>query len=76
MIQKKAPITRLVRCPNCQKNARYDISNEFRPFCSDRCKNADIASWAEEKYQIPGPATLDVNEDIHRSNYTDDEDQD
>lgn len=76
MIQKKSHLTRLVRCPNCQKSARYDISNIFRPFCSDRCKNADIASWAEEKYQIPGPATLDVDENITRSHYTDDDDQD
>ena len=25
------------------------------PFCSARCKDADLGNWAEEKYRIPAP---------------------
>lgn len=48
--------TRLVRCPKCRKSTRYDPKNEFRPFCSARCKNEDIVAWAYGGYAIPGPA--------------------
>ena len=29
------------------------------PFCSDRCKDADLGNWAEEKYCIPAPLDED-----------------
>lgn len=56
--------TRLVRCPRCRKSSRYDVTNEFRPFCSAACKNDDIIQWADQGYRIPGkpadPATGEV----------------
>jgi endogenous inhibitor of DNA gyrase (YacG/DUF329 family) len=27
--------------------------NEFRPFCSERCKMIDLGQWAAERYRIP-----------------------
>lgn len=52
--------TRVVRCPRCRKSARYDATNEFRPFCSAGCKNDDIIQWADQGYRIPGrPAEPD-----------------
>jgi endogenous inhibitor of DNA gyrase (YacG/DUF329 family) len=43
---------------------RYDITNAFRPFCSERCKNEDIVSWAEGTYRIPGkPAHVPLEGD-------------
>jgi hypothetical protein len=28
--------------------------NEYRPFCSKRCKLIDFGEWATEKHSIPG----------------------
>lgn len=44
----------LVKCPICQKSAVYKPSNEFRPFCSHRCQQQDIANWADGQYRIGG----------------------
>lgn len=44
---------RTVNCPNCRESVVYDVSNPYRPFCSERCKVMDIASWATEAYRIP-----------------------
>lgn len=46
--------TRLVRCPQCGKQAPYSADNAFRPFCSKRCKLIDLGAWAEERYAIAG----------------------
>jgi len=42
-----------VKCPKCGKEANFN-DNPFRPFCSERCKIADLGAWAEEAYFIPG----------------------
>lgn len=44
----------LIKCPTCGQSIHYDISSPFRPFCSRRCKNADITAWANEEYKIQG----------------------
>jgi endogenous inhibitor of DNA gyrase (YacG/DUF329 family) len=38
-------------CPICKKPR----SEEFAPFCSDRCRDRDLARWFNESYAIPGP---------------------
>lgn len=43
----------LVNCPQCGKLAKWNPSNPFRPFCSERCKTIDLAQWAQETYRIP-----------------------
>ena len=48
----------LVKCPICGKETEYE-GNEFRPFCSERCKQIDLGAWAEEQYKIPGKAPAD-----------------
>ena len=44
---------KLVACPNCKKLIEYSINNQFRPFCSERCKLIDLGDWANENYKIP-----------------------
>ena len=44
---------RTVGCPVCGNPSRYDASNLFRPFCSERCKLIDLGQWADESYRIP-----------------------
>ena len=60
--------TQLVKCPECGKSARFDSSNKFRPFCSERCKLLDLGAWANESYSVPGEDadTELMSEDIPR----------
>lgn len=44
---------KLVTCPTCGGDSVYAPSNEFRPFCSDRCKNIDLGAWASESFRMP-----------------------
>ena len=45
---------KLVACPTCGGDSVYAMSNPFRPFCSDRCKNIDLGAWANESFRMPG----------------------
>jgi endogenous inhibitor of DNA gyrase (YacG/DUF329 family) len=38
------------KCSLCSKPVVYD----YRPFCSERCKQVDLGHWFMEKYRIPG----------------------
>ena len=43
---------RVIRCPGCGGPSLYATTNEFRPFCSARCKNHDFGAWASESYSV------------------------
>ena len=45
----------LVKCPKCGRETEYE-GNEFRPFCSERCKILDFGAWADENYTLPTEA--------------------
>ena len=42
----------IVKCPQCGRETEF-TGNEFRPFCSERCKLLDFGDWADEKYAMP-----------------------
>jgi endogenous inhibitor of DNA gyrase (YacG/DUF329 family) len=42
----------VVKCPICGREAEYE-GNEFRPFCSERCKLIDLGEWADDGYSLP-----------------------
>ena len=46
-------ISMKVKCPICKKETEWE-ENEFRPFCSERCKLIDLGKWASEEYRIAG----------------------
>jgi len=46
--------TRLVACPGCGKQTSLAASNRWRPFCSERCRVADLGAWASETYRVAG----------------------
>ena len=46
--------TTSVNCPNCKKSVTWTNENNFRPFCSKRCKLIDFGGWASERNSIPG----------------------
>ena len=49
---------RVVRCPGCGGPSVYASTNEFRPFCSARCKNHDFGAWASERYAVDADTAL------------------
>ena len=55
----------LVNCPTCGKGTLYE-GNEFRPFCSERCKLIDFGAWASEEYSLPVEESSLTEEDIAR----------
>jgi endogenous inhibitor of DNA gyrase (YacG/DUF329 family) len=55
-------------CPICKKPR----SEEFAPFCSNRCKDRDLARWFGDGYAVPGrPAS---EEEIARQIISEDHD--
>jgi len=50
---------RIVRCPQCGKDALWAPENPWRPFCCERCKQIDLGAWATGSYAIPGQPTDD-----------------
>lgn len=52
-----------VKCPQCGKETEF-TGNEYRPFCSERCKLLDLGAWADGDYAVPAdPANL-TSEDL------------
>ena len=46
-------VVRTVRCPQCGTGTPWVPENLWRPFCSARCKQIDLGSWASNSYRIP-----------------------
>lgn len=41
-------------CPFCRTRFVATVETErFAPFCSRRCKDADLARWFGEEYRVP-----------------------
>jgi endogenous inhibitor of DNA gyrase (YacG/DUF329 family) len=55
-----------VKCPICKKQTDWE-GNPFRPFCSERCKNIDLAAWASDEYRIKGEKKVDEEEEEDES---------
>lgn len=55
----------MVKCPRCGKQEEYE-GNEFRPFCSERCKLIDFGEWADERYTLPAEQSELTEEDIEQ----------
>ena len=50
MTSSSDPKKKLVRCPICGKPA----SDAYRPFCSKRCADIDLAKWFSGGYAVAG----------------------
>ena len=44
-----------VNCPICKKKFNY-YGSEFRPFCSELCKEIDLGHWVTGGYAVEGRA--------------------
>jgi hypothetical protein len=47
-------------CVMCRVNP---ADPRWRPFCSERCRNEDLARWADDRYRVPGEAVPLPDED-------------
>ena len=43
-------------CVLCRAHA---VDPRWRPFCSERCRNEDLARWVTGGYAVPGEPALD-----------------
>jgi endogenous inhibitor of DNA gyrase (YacG/DUF329 family) len=59
MIQDKG---KKVSCPTCGKPVNRSAGQNYRPFCSERCKLVDLGSWLDESNRIPGESTPQTGE--------------
>ena len=56
-------------CPTCRKVVL--ATDEYFPFCSDRCRLLDLGKWASGDYKISTPIQdPDLLEELARSNKT------
>jgi endogenous inhibitor of DNA gyrase (YacG/DUF329 family) len=55
-----------IACPICKKVIE-DVPPDYppRPFCSPRCKLADLDNWLSERYSISEPIPPNVDDDEH-----------
>ncbi len=59
-------MARVLLCPACKKVVpREDgLRPSSFPFCTDRCKMADLGRWFGEEYVVPRPLGPDDHEAI------------
>ena len=53
------PQARIVTCPSCGGDSVYSVTNVYRPFCSERCKQMDLGAWASEEFRVPTAPPLE-----------------
>ena len=46
------------RCPTCKKS--LSTQTQAHPFCSERCRMADLGGWLDERFRIRGTAEEDL----------------
>ncbi|MDA8329583.1 MAG: DNA gyrase inhibitor YacG [Betaproteobacteria bacterium] len=51
-----------VKCPTCQRNVIWEPAEQYRPFCSERCRMIDLGLWANESYSVPLATDTNPNE--------------
>ena len=56
-----APV-RKVPCPSCKGPSLFGPGNPWRPFCSQRCRSADLGAWASEKFRVAAPEPADEDD--------------
>ena len=47
-------ISRMGEARLCVLCRQHPVDERWRPFCSERCRNADLARWADGRYRVAG----------------------
>ena len=63
MLRLSTRVMAVVKCPSCGRQTVFE-GNEFRPFCSERCKLLDFGAWADERYALPAETSSLTEEEI------------
>lgn len=60
-----------MRCPTCKRPlAAEPAERTFAPFCSDRCRLADLGSWLDGAFRIGAPLSeSDLDDGMAREGY-------
>ena len=58
-------MTTTVLCPQCGNTVLWQDDQQWKPFCSERCKLIDLGDWASENHRIPDkpahPEDIDID---------------
>ena len=49
----------------CVLCGKHPAEQRWRPFCSERCRNEDLARWAEGRYSVPGEPVPSPDDQDH-----------
>jgi endogenous inhibitor of DNA gyrase (YacG/DUF329 family) len=52
----------VVKCPNCGRSVPWVPEQQYKPFCSERCKLIDLGEWAMEEKRIPEQSVSPEND--------------
>lgn len=61
---------KFIKCPECGKTTEYSSVNEYRPFCSERCKLIDLGEWIEGRYSIESEENDHMSESLPEESNT------
>lgn len=56
-------MVKTVNCPQCGKAVIWEQKQQWKPFCSERCKLIDLGEWATEGHRIAGDPHFDPEQD-------------
>jgi len=59
------------KCPTCERVVEVKPPDSYRPFCSERCRAADLGKWLDGAYRIGAPV---AEEDLDQGLVPDDAD--
>lgn len=51
-------------CPTCKGRSAPYPENSAHPFCSRRCKLADLSNWFSERYTVPAEPAGELEEQL------------
>ncbi len=55
-------MSRMGVTPRCVLCHVLSVDTRWRPFCSERCRNVDLAKWIDGAYRVaPDPLDLDAD---------------
>ena len=57
-------MTQTFPCPRYGQPSFW-TDNEYRPFCSDRCKLIDLGAWANDEYTLPTDDSPQADQDSY-----------
>ena len=64
-------MVKIVHCPQCENEVPWQDEQQWKPFCSERCKLIDLGEWASEGHSIPGESSQIDSIDIDEYNPSD-----